>query len=62
MTIIRKVSDKFDKQEYEFAVPYFFEKMANGDLTLDDIEAVIKTGHIQRKFTRNPLVSLCEDA
>lgn len=53
MTIIRKIRDKFDKQEYEFAVPHFFEEMVNDDLTLDDIEAVIKTGHIQRKFTRD---------
>ena len=53
MTIIRKIRDKFDKQEYEFAVPHFFEEMVNDDLTINDIEAVIKTGHIQRKFTRD---------
>jgi len=54
LTIIRKIRDKFDKQEYEFAVPHFFEEMVNDDLTIDDIASVIKTGHIQRKLTRDP--------
>jgi len=54
LTIIRKIRDKFDKQEYEFAVPHFFEEMLNDELTMDDIEKVIETGHIEHKFKRDP--------
>lgn len=54
MTIIRKIRDKFDKQEYEFAIPHFFEEMLNDELTLDDIGKVIKTSHIEHKFKRDP--------
>ena len=45
---------KFNNQEYEFAIPHFFEEMLNDELTLNDIETVIKTGHIENKFTRDP--------
>jgi hypothetical protein len=38
LTIIQKIRDKFAKQEYEFAVPHFFEEMLNDELTMDDIE------------------------
>ena len=54
MTIIQKIRDKFDKKEYEFDIPHFFEEMLNDELTIDDIETVIKTGHIEHKFTRDP--------
>ena len=40
--------------DYEFTVPHFFEEMANDDLTFADIEQVIATGRINRRFTRDP--------
>ena len=40
--------------EYEFAIPHFFEEMANDDLSFADIESVIATGRIRRRFTRDP--------
>lgn len=40
--------------EYEFAIPHFFEEMTNDDLLFADIERVIATGRIRRRFTRNP--------
>ena len=40
--------------EYEFAIPHFFEEMANDDLLFADIERVIATGSIRRRFTRDP--------
>ncbi|PYS24975.1 MAG: hypothetical protein DMF72_03055 [Acidobacteria bacterium] len=40
--------------DYEFAIPHFFEEMANDDLLFADIERVIATGHIRRRFTRDP--------
>lgn len=39
---------------YEFSVPHFFEEMANDDLIFADIERVIATGRIIRRFTRDP--------
>jgi hypothetical protein len=39
--------------EYEFAIPHFFEEMANDDLLFADIERVIATGRIRRRFTRD---------
>jgi len=40
--------------EYEFAVPHFFEEMANDDLIFADIERVVATGRISRRFTGDP--------
>jgi len=40
--------------EYEFAIPHFFEEMANDDLLFADIERIIATGRIRRRFTRDP--------
>ena len=40
--------------DYEFAVPHFFEEMANDDLVFADIEKVIATGRVRRRFTRDP--------
>jgi len=40
--------------EYEFAIPHFFEEMANDDLLFADIESAIATGRIRRRFTRDP--------
>lgn len=39
--------------EYEFAIPHFFEEMANDDLLFADIERVIATGRIRRRFRRD---------
>lgn len=33
--------------------PHFFEEMANDDLIFADIERVIATGRIRRRFTRD---------
>jgi hypothetical protein len=40
--------------DYEFAIPHFFEEMSNDDLLFADIERVIATGSIRRRFTRDP--------
>jgi hypothetical protein len=40
--------------EYEFAIPHFFEEMSNDDLVFADIERVIATGRIRRRFRRDP--------
>ena len=39
--------------DYEFAIPHFFEEMANDDLVFADIERVIATGSIRRRLTRD---------
>jgi hypothetical protein len=39
---------------YEFAIPHFFEEMAEDDLILPDIEMAIAHGYIRRHFTRDP--------
>ena len=49
-TIRQKVRD----QEYEFAIPHFFEEMANDDLAFADIETAIAGGRIRRRFTGDP--------
>ena len=41
-------------EEYEFAIPHFFEEMADDDLAFPDIEMAIGKGRIRRKFTRDP--------
>jgi hypothetical protein len=40
--------------EYEFAIPHFFEEMANDDLLFADIEMAIAAGRIRRRFRRDP--------
>ena len=40
--------------EYEFAIPHFFEEMTNDDLLFPDIERIITTCRIRRRFTRDP--------
>ena len=39
--------------DYEFALPHFFEEMANDDLVFADIERVVATGRIRRRFKRD---------
>ncbi len=54
MKAIERIRKKFIDKEYEFTIPHFFEEMIDDDLELADIEKVIKTGRIRRKFTREP--------
>ena len=54
MSIIRRIREKVSRQEYEFAIPHFFEEMADDDLTFADIETAVAGGRIRRKFTRDP--------
>ena len=54
MAIIDVIRERVRDGEYEFAIPHFFEEMANDDLVFADIETVIATGRIRRRFTRDP--------
>ncbi len=54
MAIIHEIRGKIAKQGYEFAIPHFFEEMADDNLTFADIEMAINNGRIHRKFTRDP--------
>jgi hypothetical protein len=52
--VINKIRQKLREQEYEIAIPHFFEEMAADELEFADIQNVIFTGHIAQKFTRDP--------
>lgn len=54
MAIIDVIREKLRNQEYEFALPHFFEELANDNLIFADIEMSIANGQISRKFTRDP--------
>ena len=54
MAIIDVIREKLRNQEYEFALPHFFEELANDNLIFADIEMSIANGQINRKFTRDP--------
>ena len=54
MAVIDIIREKVRKQEYEFAIPHFFEEMANDDLVFADVEAAIAGGRVRRRFTRDP--------
>lgn len=54
MAVIDTVREKVRNQQYEFAIPHFFEEMANDDLISADIETAIANGKIRRRFTRDP--------
>jgi len=41
VAVIDIIREKVRRQEYEFAIPHFFEEMANDDLIFADIEAAI---------------------
>jgi len=51
---IHSIRKKVFNKEYEFAIPHFFEEMANDHLAFDDIQRAIETGSIRQKFTRDP--------
>ena len=52
--IIRQIREKVRYREYEFALPHFFEEMANDDMNFDDIAEAIFNGEINRIFTDDP--------
>jgi hypothetical protein len=54
MAVIDYLRKKVRDQEYEFAIPHFFEEMINDDLIFADIESAIASGRIRRRFTRDP--------
>lgn len=54
MAVIDIIRGKVRDQEYEFAIPHFFEEMANDDLIFADIAEAISQGRIRRRFTRDP--------
>ncbi|MDT4898938.1 MAG: hypothetical protein QOH25_4015 [Acidobacteriota bacterium] len=54
MTIIEIIREKVRDQQYEFAVPHFFEEMADDGLIFADIEMAVTNGRIRRRFTRDP--------
>ena len=54
MALIDAIREKVRNQEYEFAIPHFFEEMANDDLIFADIETAIAKGKIRKRFTHDP--------
>jgi hypothetical protein len=54
LAVIDAIRGKVRNQEYEFAVPHFFEEMADDDLIFADIEMAIANGRVRRRFTRDP--------
>ncbi len=53
MAIIDTIRQKIRNSDYEFAIPHFFEEMADDDLIFADIEMVIANGQIRRRFRRD---------
>ncbi|NOT61745.1 MAG: DUF4258 domain-containing protein [Acidobacteria bacterium] len=51
---LQLIREKLRQREYEFAIPHFFEEMANDDLNFADIEHAIQHGQISRVFTDDP--------
>lgn len=54
MVNIETIREKLRNEEYEFAVPHFFEEMADEDLIFADIESAVLGGRIHRRFTDDP--------
>ena len=52
--ILHAIRKKVRDQDYEFAIPHFFEEMANDELVFADIETVIGNGVINHAFTDDP--------
>jgi hypothetical protein len=50
LSTIQKIKTKVLNKEYEFAIPHFFEEMADNNLMFSDIEMAINRGRIRRKF------------
>jgi hypothetical protein len=53
LAIIDVIRKKVLEGEYEFAIPHFFEEMANDDFIFADVETIIATGRIRHRFTRD---------
>ena len=45
---------KSANRNMSFAIPHFFEEMANDGLIFADIEMAIANGRVRRRFTRDP--------
>lgn len=54
MADIDEIREKVASADYEFAIPHFFEEMADDDLIFPDIEMAIFSGRIRRRFTHDP--------
>jgi len=54
VAIIDTIRAKVRAEQYEFAIPHFFEEMAEDDLIFADIEMAIANGRVGRRFTRGP--------
>jgi len=54
LAVIDAIREKVRNQEYEFAIPHFFEEMAEDDLIFADIEMAVANGRVRRRFTRDP--------
>jgi hypothetical protein len=54
VAVIDVIREKVRGQEYEFAIPHFFEEMINDGLIFADIEAAIAGGRARRRFARDP--------
>lgn len=52
--MILAIQERVRAQEYEFAIPHFFEEMAEDGLMLPDVEHAIAKGRIRKRFTREP--------
>lgn len=53
LAIIDLIRTKMRNREYEFAIPHFFEEMADDDMDMLDVESVVLNGRIRRRFTRD---------
>ncbi len=54
MKPIQEIRKKLAADDYEFAIPHFFEEMANDDLEFPDIENAIQRGDVRQKFSHDP--------
>lgn len=54
MVTIATIRDKLRTEEFEFAIPHFFEEMGNDDLVFQDVQSAILGGRIRRRFTHDP--------
>ena len=52
MAVIDSIRELVRSQEYEFAIPHFFEEMTNDDLIVADVETAVLSGRVRRRFTR----------
>lgn len=53
LAIIDLIRSKIRNREYEFAIPHFFEEMADDGMDILDVESAILNGRIKRRFTRD---------